>query len=144
METNKHKLHLKNSIIKGILNFLPQTHLRKIRQIKNKKIFNYYIKRRKKVRIYKHRYYINITIIGKLITDKKLYKSWNEDFDVPEFDEDMLIDELTYKMENGKIEDGGYVIDFHSSSVFPEEWIQAVVLLRCNNTTLYDRLKERG
>ena len=56
----------------------------------------------------------------------------------------MLIDELTYKMENGKIEDGGYVIDFHSSSVFPEEWIQAVVLLRCNNTTLYDRLKERG
>lgn len=26
--------------------------------------------------------------------DKKLYKEWNKEFDVPEFDEDMVIDEL--------------------------------------------------
>jgi len=74
-----------------------------------------------------------------LINDKKLYKTWNEEFDVPEFDEDMLLDELTPMVENG-----GYVIDFHTSSIFPEDWIQLVVLLRCNNTVLFDRLKERG
>lgn len=74
-----------------------------------------------------------------MINDKKLYKTWNEEFDVPEFDEDMLLDELTPMVENG-----GYVIDFHTSSIFPEDWIQLVVLLRCNNTVLFDRLKERG
>jgi adenylate kinase len=29
-----------------------------------------------------------------LINTKKLYDSWNKEFDVPEFDEDMVCDEL--------------------------------------------------
>ena len=27
--------------------------------------------------------------IGKLVNEKKLYKKWNKEFDVPEFDDDM-------------------------------------------------------
>jgi adenylate kinase len=77
--------------------------------------------------------------VGKLVVDKKLYSDWNEEFNVPEFDDNMIVNEL-----NEYVPEGGYVLDFHSSYFFPEEWIDLVVLLRCNNTVLYDRLKERG
>ena len=77
--------------------------------------------------------------IGKLVNDKKLYKNWNKEYDVPEFDEDMICDELEPIML-----EGGVILDFHSAGFLPEEWINLVVLLRCNNTQLYDRLKARG
>lgn len=76
--------------------------------------------------------------IGELITKKKLYKEWDEKFNVPIFDEDMIIEELEY------IKEGGYIIDFHSACFLPEEWFKLVVILRCNNTDLYDRLKARN
>ena len=76
--------------------------------------------------------------IGKLVNEKKLYKNWNKEFDVPEFDEDMVNDEL-----EPVLNEGGVILDFHSSSFLPEDLINLVVLLRCNNTELYDRLAER-
>jgi adenylate kinase len=75
-----------------------------------------------------------------LIKEKKLYTKWNEEFDVPEFDIDMVCDELEPLM-SGR---GGIILEFHSCDFFPERWFQLVVLLRCDNTNLYDRLKERG
>ena len=39
---------------------------------------------------------------------------------------------------------GGIILEFHSCDFFPERWFQMVVLLRCDNTNLFDRLKERG
>ncbi|KAL4465322.1 hypothetical protein ABPG74_002036 [Tetrahymena malaccensis] len=80
--------------------------------------------------------YVNV---GDLIKEKKLYKKWDEEFDVPIFDEDMVCDELEPYMQQG-----GMVIDFHTSGFFPQRWFNLVVLLRCNNTDLYDRLKARG
>ena len=77
--------------------------------------------------------------IGKLVNEKKLYKKWNKEFDVPEFDDDMVNDEI-----EPFLNEGGVILDFHSSSFFPENAIDLVVLLRCNNTELYDRLKSRG
>ena len=78
--------------------------------------------------------------LADLIKSEKLYKDWNQEFDVPEFDEDLVCDYLEPIM-SGK---GGKIVEFHSCSFFPERWFQLVVLLRCNNTDLYDRLKERG
>ena len=78
--------------------------------------------------------------IGDLIHKKKLYDNWNKEFDVPEFNEDKVIEDL----EEQGISNGGFVIDFHSGCFFPEDWFTLVVLLRCNNTDLYDRLKLRG
>ncbi|CDW80735.1 adenylate kinase isoenzyme 6-like [Stylonychia lemnae] len=75
-----------------------------------------------------------------LIQQKKLYKKWNEEFDVPEFDEDMVCDELEPLMS----QQGGIILEFHSCDFFPERWFQLVVLLRCNNTELFDRLQARG
>ena len=81
--------------------------------------------------------YIKLT---DLIQSKKLYQKWNQEFDVPEFDIDMVCDELEPLM-SGR---GGIILEFHSCDFFPERWFQLVVLLRCENSQLYDRLKERG
>ena len=75
-----------------------------------------------------------------MVKEKKLYKNWNEKFDVPEFDEDMVCDELEPLMS----QKGGVILEFHSCDFFPERWFQLVVVLRCDNTNLFDRLKERG
>ena len=32
--------------------------------------------------------------LADMIRERRLYKNWNEEFDVPEFDEDMVCDEL--------------------------------------------------
>jgi adenylate kinase len=80
--------------------------------------------------------YVNI---GKLINEKKLYTEWNQEFDVPEFDDEKVIQEL-----QPMINEGGCILDFHTADFIPEEWVNLVVLIRCDNTILYDRLKARG
>ena len=77
--------------------------------------------------------------LGNIVNENKLYKEWNDEFNVPVFDDDMICDYL-----EPIIEEGGCLLDFHSAGFIPEDWIDLIVLLRCNNTELYDRLKERG
>ena len=77
--------------------------------------------------------------LGNIVTENKLYKEWNDEFNVPVFDDDMICDYL-----EPIIEEGGCLLDFHSAGFIPEDWIDLIVLLRCNNTELYDRLKARG
>lgn len=38
---------------------------------------------------------------------------------------------------------GGLLIDYHSCEFFPIRWFDYVLVLRCDNTVLYDRLHER-
>lgn len=52
----------------------------------------------------------------------------------------MVCDELEPLMS----ERGGIILEFHSCDFFPERWFGLVVLLRCDNTALFDRLQERG
>lgn len=40
--------------------------------------------------------------------------------------------------------DGGYILDWHACDLFPERWIDLVIVLRCDSTILYDRLTARG
>lgn len=51
----------------------------------------------------------------------------------------MICDELEYIHEKG-----GHVLEFHTSGFFPERWFDLVVLLRTDNSLLYDRLKARS
>jgi adenylate kinase len=81
----------------------------------------------------------NYLNVGQLILDKKLYTEWNQEFNVPEFDEDATMDAL-----EPLIEEGGCILDFHSAYFIPNDCVNLVVLLRCDNTILYDRLKARG
>ena len=83
--------------------------------------------------------------LAEIVNQEKLYKEWNKEFDVPEFDVDMVCDYLEPFMseENEKGHKGGIILEFHSCDFFPERWFDLVVLLRCDNTILYDRLAER-
>ena len=38
---------------------------------------------------------------------------------------------------------GGCIIDWHACDLFPQSWIDLVVVLRTNSTLLYDRLQAR-
>lgn len=38
---------------------------------------------------------------------------------------------------------GGYIIDWHACDLFPQRWVDLVVVLRTNSTKLYDRLQAR-
>ena len=57
-------------------------------------------------------------MLAEIIKEKKLYKKWNEKFDVSEFDVDMVCDELEPLM-SGR---GGIILEFHSCDFFPERW----------------------
>ena len=37
----------------------------------------------------------------------------------------------------------GNIVEYHSCDFFPERWFDAVVVLRTDNTILYDRLQKR-
>lgn len=52
----------------------------------------------------------------------------------------MLIDFIQNKFN---VENGGIIVDFHSPAVFPPEWFDLIVVVRCNNEILYKRLEER-
>lgn len=43
-----------------------------------------------------------------------------------------------------EIKSGGRLIDWHACDLFPESWIDLVVVLRSDSSILYDRLKARN
>lgn len=56
-----------------------------------------------------------------------------------------LTSQLLDYLEERKIsEEGGSILDWHACDLFPERWIDLVVVLRCDSTVLYDRLTARG
>nr|CAH7742862.1 unnamed protein product [Callosobruchus chinensis] len=75
----------------------------------------------------------------------RIAKEYNclEDYDAvyqcPVLDEDKLMDGLEDTMCRG-----GNIVDYHSCEFFPERWFDAVFVLTTDNTTLYDRLTNRG
>ena len=76
---------------------------------------------------------------GEVIKQHNLYEGWDQKFDVGVFDPDSVVDHL-----EDNVSSGGAIVDFHTSDFFPERWFDIVVLLRVDNTILYDRLAERG
>lgn len=49
-----------------------------------------------------------------------------------------VIDELEDVMS-----EGGNIVEYHGCDFFPERWFNLVIVLRTNNTILYDRLLKR-
>ncbi|CAG2103709.1 unnamed protein product [Medioppia subpectinata] len=66
-------------------------------------------------------------------------ESHDNHLDTDIIDEDMLDEKLS-----PAIASGGYLVDHHSPSLIAKELIDVVFIMRCNNTLLYDRLKERS
>ncbi|AET39744.1 nucleoside-triphosphatase Ecym_4725 [Eremothecium cymbalariae DBVPG len=80
--------------------------------------------------------YYNISDFAK---EHDCYEGYDEGRKSHIVDEDKLLDELEPLLRKG-----GAIIDWHVNDVFPERLIDLVVVLRCDNSTLYDRLHKRG
>ncbi|KAK4055224.1 hypothetical protein OIV83_000504 [Microbotryomycetes sp. JL201] len=70
---------------------------------------------------------------------KECHTGWNEQWQSWDVDEDKLLDELEPFQTSG-----GKVFDWHCCDIFPERWIDLVVVLRCDHSKLWDRLEKRG
>ena len=81
-------------------------------------------------------YHVNV---GQLVDEKGLHEGRDEEYDCWTVDEDKVVDELEDRMSQG-----GNVVDFHTCDFFPERWFDLIVVLRCDNTILFDRLEGKG
>lgn len=80
--------------------------------------------------------YYNISDFAR---EHKCYDGYDEVRKSHIVDEDKLLDELEPLLRKGKS-----IVDWHVNDVFPERLIDLVVVLRCDNSILYDRLHKRG
>lgn len=76
--------------------------------------------------------------VGSLVEEKELYEGRDEDMDAWILDEDRVVDAMEDSMELG-----GQIVDHHGCDFFPQRWFDLVVVLRANNTILFDRLASR-
>jgi adenylate kinase len=80
--------------------------------------------------------HINVSVFAK---ENGCIEGFDEERDSGIVNEDKMLDLLEPMAEKG-----GLVIDWHCCEIFPERWIDLVVVVRCNNTILYERLEKRG
>ncbi|XP_075215011.1 adenylate kinase isoenzyme 6 [Lycorma delicatula] len=77
--------------------------------------------------------------VSKIAKQCDCLESYDEKYECHVLDEDKLLDEL-----EGRMVQGGKIVDYHGCDFFPERWFDIVFVLRTNNTILYDRLIERS
>jgi adenylate kinase len=82
--------------------------------------------------------------INDLVKSRECHEGYDEHLQTYIVDDDKLMDEVEKEISDGK-GDGGFVIDWHSTAGFAVRWVDLVVVLRCEDTTvLFDRLQKRG
>ena len=77
--------------------------------------------------------------VSDLAKSKELFDGYDDEHDCHIIDEDMVLDDMEPTMVSG-----GVVVEYHSSDFFPERWFALVIVLRTDNTILFDRLQGRG
>ncbi|KAI0167059.1 P-loop containing nucleoside triphosphate hydrolase protein [Hypoxylon sp. FL1284] len=77
--------------------------------------------------------------VNQVVKDKECHEGWDDEFMSWIVDEDKLLDAL----EEDNVKSGGCIVDWHGCELFPESWIDLVVVLRVDSNTLYDRLSSR-
>ncbi|KEF61657.1 dTMP kinase [Exophiala aquamarina CBS 119918] len=82
--------------------------------------------------------------INDLVKERGAHSGYDEEFQTVFVDEEKLMDEVEKEIEDGAGE-GGWIVDWHSTEGFAIRWVDLVVVLRCEETSiLYDRLSSRG
>ncbi|KAM3508426.1 hypothetical protein MY11210_006740 [Beauveria gryllotalpidicola] len=76
--------------------------------------------------------------VNQVVKDKDCHEGWDEEYQSWIVDEDKLLDAI-----EDDVKQGGCLIDWHACDLFPRSWVDLVVVLRVDSTTLYDRLKAR-
>lgn len=103
--------------------------------------------------------------VSKIAKDNGFVEERDEQLDCPVLDEDKVIaarlefDPLLFRLLTPGIfivfqqlldhlepemSAGGNIVEYHGCEFFPERWFNAVFVVRCSNTILYDRLEKRG
>ncbi|KAL8633943.1 hypothetical protein Q9189_000188 [Teloschistes chrysophthalmus] len=77
--------------------------------------------------------------INGIVKERNFHHGWDEQLKSWIVDEDKLLDAI-----EDEVKQGGHLIDWHACDLFPESWIDLVVVLRSDTATLYDRLKSRN
>lgn len=81
--------------------------------------------------------------INKIAKEHDLYESYDEELQTHVVAEEKLLDHIDALIEDGS-GDGGWVIDWHVCDIFPERWVDLVVVLRCEDTKVfYERLTNK-
>jgi adenylate kinase len=81
-------------------------------------------------------------VLGELAKSRAFHAGRDEALDtllLDEASEDRLLDELEPLAAAG-----GLLLEHHSCALFPERWFELVLVLRTDNTALFDRLVRRG
>ncbi|KIW16914.1 hypothetical protein PV08_04104 [Exophiala spinifera] len=82
--------------------------------------------------------------INDIVKERSCHSGYDEELQTLIVDEDKLMDEVEKEIADGEGE-GGWVIDWHSTAGFAVRWVDLVVVLRCEETSvLFDRLSSRG
>ncbi|KAL8944409.1 MAG: hypothetical protein Q9216_000460 [Gyalolechia sp. 2 TL-2023] len=77
--------------------------------------------------------------VNRIAKEGECHEGWDEDMKSWIVDEDKLLDAIEVEINHG-----GCLIDWHACDLFPESWIDLVVVLRSHSTVLYDRLAARN
>ncbi|KAL8739280.1 MAG: hypothetical protein Q9181_000010 [Wetmoreana brouardii] len=77
--------------------------------------------------------------INRVAKERDCRDEWDEGMKSWIVNEDKLLDAI-----EDEVKQGGYLIDWHACDLFPESWIDLVIVLRSDSATLYDRLKARN
>ena len=79
-------------------------------------------------------------VVGDVVRAKGLHAGAGEHgaLLIDEAAEDKIVDEL-----EGALGEGGVLLEHHSVDFFPERWFDLVLVLRTDNTVLFDRLTKR-
>jgi len=77
--------------------------------------------------------------VGELVKKRSLHSGYDEEWQSYTVDDDKVIDEL-----EPIVADGGVILDWHTCDIFPESWVDLVVVLRCNHSLLWERLEKRN
>lgn len=77
--------------------------------------------------------------VSAIVQEQGCVEEYDEEFECPVLDEDKLLDYLEPIMQQG-----GNIVEYHSSEFFPERWFQAVYVVRCATSLLYERLQARS
>ncbi|KAL7413357.1 AAA domain-containing protein [Mrakia frigida] len=85
--------------------------------------------------------------VGDVVKDEKAHNGWDEEWEAWNVDEDKLLDALDplFPALNAPSSSskGGVILDYHTCDIFPERWIDLVVVLRCDHSVLWERLEAR-
>ena len=73
--------------------------------------------------------------VGDIVRQESAHEGWDEEHESYILDEDKLVDAM-----EPMLEPGGAIVDHHGCDFFPERWFHLVLVLRTDNTVLYDRL----